>query len=149
MLAAEFQEVADSFSHFSQAANRFIHIRNKRDYRKTLDLIEELMSEAEDSKSDPLNDLIKMLADAVEGYESKQDNIMQFHNEAEAVDPGVSTLRLLMDQYSLGAAGLREEIGSKSLVSMILSGQRALTKDHIAKLSDRFGISPAVFFGRA
>lgn len=149
MLAAEYQEVTDSFSHFSQAANRFIHIRNKRDYRKTLDLIEDLMSEAEDSKSDSLNDLIKMLADAVEGYESKQDSMVQFHNEAEAIDPGVSALRVLMDQHALGASGLREEIGSKSLVSMILSGQRSLTKDHIAKLSGRFGISPAVFFGRA
>jgi len=148
MLATEFQEVTDSFSHFSQAANRFIHIRNKRDYRKTLDLIEELMFEAEDSKSDPLNDLIKMLADAVDTYESKQDSMVQFHNEAEAIDPGVSALRLLIDQHALGASGLRDEIGSKSLVSMILSGQRSLTKDHITKLSGRFDISPAVFFGR-
>ena len=147
MLATEYQEVTDSFSHFSQAANRYIHIRNKRDYQKTLDLIEELMTEAEDSKADPLNDLIKILADAVEEYESKQEKIMQFHTEAEGVDPGVSALRVLMDQHALGASGLREEIGSKSLVSMILSGQRSLTKEHISKLSGRFGVSPAVFFG--
>ena len=48
--------------------------------------------------------------------------MVQFHNEAEAIDPGVSALRLLMDQHALGASGLRDEIGSKSLVSMILSG---------------------------
>ncbi|ADJ29688.1 helix-turn-helix domain-containing protein [Nitrosococcus watsonii] len=148
MLATEYREVADSFSHFSQTAHRFIHIRNKRDYQKTLDLIEELMTEAEDSRLDPLNDLIKILAGAVEEYESKQDKLVRFHKKAEGIDPGVSALRLLMEQHALGASGLREEIGSKSLVSMILSGQRSLTKEHIAKLSGRFGVSPAVFFGR-
>ncbi|KFI21415.1 helix-turn-helix domain-containing protein [Nitrosococcus oceani] len=147
MLTTEYRKVADSFSHFSQAAHRFIHIRNKRDYQKTLDLIEELMTEAEDSRLDPLNDLIKILAGAVEEYESKQDKMVQFHKEAEGIDPGVSALRLLMEQHALGVSGLREEIGSKSLVSMILSGQRSLTKEHIAKLSGRFGVSPAVFFG--
>jgi len=29
---------------------------------------------------------------------------------------------------------------------MILNGKRNLTKDHIAKLSARFNVSPALFF---
>ncbi|HCJ9604691.1 TPA: helix-turn-helix domain-containing protein, partial [Escherichia coli] len=38
-------------------------------------------------------------------------------------------------------------IGSKSMVSRVLSGERKLTVEHIRKLSARFGISPALFIG--
>ena len=54
-------------------------------------------------------------------------------------------LRLLMDQYDLGVADL-PEIGSKSMVSRVLSGERSLNKKHIKALSERFGIDPGLFF---
>ena len=38
------------------------------------------------------------------------------------------------------------KIGNKTLISKILNGRRSLTKEHIAKLSERFAISPALFF---
>ena len=38
------------------------------------------------------------------------------------------------------------KIGNKTLISKILNGSRSLTKDHITKLSERFGISSALFF---
>ena len=53
-------------------------------------------------------------------------------------------LRLLMDQYDLGVADL-PEIGSKSMVSRVLSGERSLNKKHITALSERFGINPGFF----
>lgn len=59
---------------------------------------------------------------------------------------GVDTLKLLMEQHGLGVADF-PEIGSKSLVSKILNGRgRKLTRNHIAALSKRFGLSPALFF---
>ena len=57
----------------------------------------------------------------------------------------VCILKLLMEQHALGVSDL-PEIGTKSLISRILSGQRQLTKDHITILSKRFNISPALFF---
>jgi HTH-type transcriptional regulator/antitoxin HigA len=51
-----------------------------------------------------------------------------------------------MDQYQLKAEDLRNEIGNKSLVSMILNGSRNLTVDHIQALSNRFKIAPSAFF---
>jgi HTH-type transcriptional regulator/antitoxin HigA len=57
----------------------------------------------------------------------------------------LAVLGVLMDQYGLGVNDL-PEIGSKSLVSRILSGERNLTKKHIQALSKRFGINPANFF---
>jgi HTH-type transcriptional regulator/antitoxin HigA len=50
-----------------------------------------------------------------------------------------------MEQHKLGVADL-PEIGSKSLVSRILNGERRLTRNHIEALSKRFNINPALFF---
>ena len=50
-----------------------------------------------------------------------------------------------VDQHNLTYADLKNEIGSKSLVSQILSGQRSLTISHIKALSARFGVKPEWF----
>ena len=57
----------------------------------------------------------------------------------------IAMLRVLMDQHGLGVADF-PEIGDKSLLSRILSGSRNLTKQHIKKLSRRFGVEPGMFF---
>ena len=49
-----------------------------------------------------------------------------------------------MDEHAIGQTDL-PEIGSQSLVSKILNGERQLTLEHIRSLSRRFGVSPAVF----
>lgn len=56
----------------------------------------------------------------------------------------LAVLRSLMSQHDLGTADL-PEVGSKSMVSQMLSGERNLTKKHLQAISQRFGISPAVF----
>nr|VVV03636.1 Antitoxin HigA [Aliivibrio wodanis] len=52
-----------------------------------------------------------------------------------------------MVQYQLKADDLKDVIGGKSLVSMILNGSRKLTKEHIQAISSKYNISPALFFG--
>ncbi len=64
----------------------------------------------------------------------------------KAEDPAIVALKALIKSRGLTYADLRQEIGSKSSVSLILSGERNLTKGHIQKLSARFGIPPVVFF---
>lgn len=61
------------------------------------------------------------------------------------VSSDIAVLRVLLDQYHLTLSDL-PEIGHKSLVSKILSDDRALTKTHIKKLSQRFNIDPSLFF---
>jgi HTH-type transcriptional regulator/antitoxin HigA len=41
---------------------------------------------------------------------------------------------------------LLDVFGTASVVSEVLSGKRELSKAHIVKLSDRFHVSPALFF---
>lgn len=60
--------------------------------------------------------------------------------------PGLVVLRTLIDRHKLKASDLKKEIGSKSAVSLVLSGQRNLTRAHIEKLSARFKVNPGVFF---
>jgi HTH-type transcriptional regulator/antitoxin HigA len=37
-------------------------------------------------------------------------------------------------------------LGAESIVSEVLNGKRELNKQHIEKLSQRFNVSPALFF---
>ena len=58
-------------------------------------------------------------------------------------------LRFLLDQNGLSQRDVAAELGSESTVSLVLSGRRPLNRDHIARLSERFHVSPAVFFPRS
>jgi HTH-type transcriptional regulator/antitoxin HigA len=80
---------------------------------------------------------IELLSLLIERYESRRYPI-------PAADP-VTVLRFLMDQNGLSQRDIVQDIGSESLVSMIMNGQRNLTVDHIRNLSARFQVSASVF----
>lgn len=65
---------------------------------------------------------------------------------AKPEDPAIVALKALIKSRGLTYADLRQEIGTKGYVSLILSGERNLTKSHIQKLTSRFRIPPVVFF---
>ena len=130
---------------FARVAAPFIHIEDETHYREALGVIESLLEEAEDTPTDPLNAIIELLANAIEKYESRDADLGRFSHQADGQPVDLALLRLLMDQHSLGVADL-PEIGSKSMVSRVLSGERSLNKKHIEALSKRFHISPALFF---
>lgn len=52
----------------------------------------------------------------------------------------------LMDANDLKPADMLGIFGTTSIMSEVLSGKRELSKDHIRALSDRFQVSPEVFF---
>lgn len=55
-------------------------------------------------------------------------------------------LRHLMDTNGLRQTDLLDVFGTASVISEVLKGKRELSKTHIAKLSERFHVSPALFF---
>ena len=146
MLAIKQESLTNSFLGFAHEASNILHIKSEASYEEALEIIEHLFDEAEDNINDPLNDLIEIISKSIEEYESYQEDIVRFDNEANNLNQEISVLKVLMEQHGLTVSGFKNEIGSKSLVSMILNGKRNLTKDHIAKLSKRFSLSPAVFF---
>ncbi len=143
MIASGFMLACDAFA---KEAEPYLHIKDEAHYEEALQAIETLMEQAEDSLEDPRNSIITMLSAAIEEYENEDPELAEWGHLVEDVPQDLAVLRVLMDQHGLGTADL-PEIGSKSMVSRVLSGQRELTKKHILALSDRFGIRPGVFLG--
>ena len=128
---------------FSEAA--FIsRIHNETEYEQALALMDELVEDY-----DKYLPLIEALSASIGKWEDQAAYFSEFNRRIAALDDGAAILRTLMDQHQLKADDLKDEIGGKSLVSMILNGSRNLTREHIQALSGRFKISPAVFFRRA
>jgi HTH-type transcriptional regulator / antitoxin HigA len=55
-------------------------------------------------------------------------------------------LAFLMQQHDLSQYDLAKELGGQPVVSQVLRGKRKLTREHIERLSKRFGITPATFY---
>ena len=142
MTAVAFKEACHSFA---KAAAPYIPIKDEAHYEEALELIESLLDEAEDSSDDPIKAVIDLLSRAIETYENRDEELAAFEKRAMAQPADLATLRLLMAQHHLGTADL-PEIGSKSMVSRVLSGERSLNKNHIKALSQRFHIEPGLFF---
>lgn len=146
MNTATVMQIETSFLSFFETSQRALEIKEEDDYQFALDLLEQLMTNAEDREGDPLLYLIDIVSDAIEQYEDNLENVKNYIKDINASDAGVAVLRALIDQYNLTYSDLKEEIGSKSLISQILNGSKKLTKNHIANLSKRFNISPQLFF---
>jgi HTH-type transcriptional regulator/antitoxin HigA len=116
-------------------------IHSSKEYDEALLLMNKL---TEDYDNNLL--LIDVLWPKIEVYEETISDFSEFNQRIQDIDPGASMLRLLMDQHNLKTTDFREEIGVKSVVSMIANEKRKLTMEHIKKLSVRFDISPALFF---
>jgi HTH-type transcriptional regulator/antitoxin HigA len=94
------------------------------------------------AKANPMpeeEEAIELMTLLVERYEAERFPVP----EAEPLD----VLKFLLEQNSLSQRDIASELGSESTVSLVLSGKRQLNRDHIARLSRRFNVSPAVFFG--
>lgn len=135
----------NAFRDFSNIASPFLNLKDEAHYLAALELIEDLLQEAEDTLDEPLNPVIKMLSQAIETYENQDDKLAAFEKEAKLLASDISVLRLIMDQHALGVDDI-PEIGSKSMVSRVLNGKRDLNKNHIKALSERFGVNPNIFF---
>jgi len=58
----------------------------------------------------------------------------------------IDAILFLMDQHGLKQKDLSDVFGTASIVSEVINGKRDLNKDHIARLSERFHVSPDLFF---
>ena len=118
----------------------YTHVpRTKSEYLKLLDFVDKLMAESRQQKNkndERITSLLKVCAKNIETYET-------YRFPTKAASP-IEVLKFLMEEHGLGQDDL-PEIGSQSLISKILTGERKLTVEHIKYLSKRFGVSPSVF----
>jgi len=95
---------------------------------------------AKDRRTRADEEAIELLTLLIETYESQRYPVP---------DAGpVEVLRYLMERNGLYQRDLAEQLGSESTVSLVLSGRRQLTREHIARLSERFHVAPSAFFGK-
>lgn len=94
---------------------------------------------AKPKRSAAEEEAIELMTFLIERYESENWPVP----ESEPVD----VLRYLLERNGLTQRDIAPELGSESTVSLVLSGKRQLNRDHIERLSRRFNVSPAVFFG--
>ncbi len=124
-----------------EQAHFITHIDNEDDYTEALALMDDLIEDYDHNKS-----LIDILSLSIEKWEDQSEYFSEFNKDINTLNNDISLLRVLMSQHNLKGEDLKIEIGSKSLVSMILNGKRKLTIEHVQALSNRFNISPSLFF---
>ena len=112
-------------------------IRNDAELKQYTNALFLLTAKSRPSRAE--RDAIDLLSLLVERYESERYPLP----EASPVE----ILRFLMDRHGLTQRDLRSELGSESLVSLILSGKRNLTVPHMHALAKRFHVPAAVFIG--
>ncbi len=111
----------------------------QKDYEDALLLVEYLLL------NDPTSPLMEIITSKIKSYEDSLPEVAHFQKEMAEVPSALAILRTLIDQHGLTLSDLQHEIGSKSMVSRVLRGERQLTLTHIKKLAARFGVSPALF----
>lgn len=88
-----------------------------------------------------IEEYIKSVTPFLEAYEKKEFPLKPVSPE--------EMLRFLMEQNDLSQYDLASDLGGQPVVSDILRGKRKLTREHIERLSKRFGMNPATFFSAA
>jgi len=109
---------------------------NEEQYEQLVVFLDEVTDIVGEDESHPLSSLMETLGTLIEAYEIQ--NILEIEGAANHV------LQLLMEEHNLKQSDL-PEVGSQGVVSEILSGKRELNIRQMKALSERFGVSPAVF----
>ncbi len=112
-------------------------VRSEEQNKGYIEALYEL-EQSHDTWSAEEADLADLLTLLIEDYEEKQYRLPQ--------SSPLATIAFLMDQQGLRQKDLVDVFGTRSIVSEVLSGKRELNKEHIRRLSERFHVSPEIFF---
>jgi len=115
---------APTVIHSDQQNEEYIHLLWDLEHRPNL--------------SDEEMRLAELLTLLITDYEEK-------NYQLRAATP-LEIIEELMAANELRQKDLADVFGTESIVSEVLNGKRELNKEHIKRLSERFKISPALFF---
>lgn len=96
------------------------------------------LEQRHEHSSEAETELADLLTLLIEDYEEKQYKLPK-------ASP-LAVIEFLMDQHGLKQKDLVGEFGTPSIVSEVMNGKRELNKQQIWRLSERFGVSPEMFF---
>ena len=108
----------------------------QQDYDLALERLNGLIDEVGTDEEHPLYSLLDTMGTVVHAWEEQHYPMPKLE--------GAEALRFLMEEHDLPQSDL-PEVGSQGVVSEILGRKRVLNVRQIRALSERFGVSPAVF----
>ncbi len=112
-------------------------IKDEREYDRLVAEVGRLMERGEENLSAEESSLLEMLSILIEDYDRK-------HYPLSASQPH-KMLAFLLEQRGVEPHDLWPVLGSKSRVSEILSGKRAISKEQAKKLAEFFHVSADLF----
>jgi HTH-type transcriptional regulator/antitoxin HigA len=136
-----YQSKIEEFKNFISPISALVNIKSEDDYQKALLFLDELFEVSRDEINCPISPLIDMVGASIERYESLDSELMDFIHQAEKIPLHIAVLNFVMKKHNITGADI-PEIGDKTAVSRVLSGQRPLTKLAIEKLCIRFNLRP-------
>jgi HTH-type transcriptional regulator/antitoxin HigA len=111
-------------------------IVNDEEHEDTVEMIDRLMASGRLTRGQTV--YMETLVQLVQAYEAT--------HHAIDLPGGLATLEHLMEEHGMNASDLARLLGvHASMGSKILKGERSLTVDHLKRLAERFGVSPAAF----
>ena len=111
-------------------------IRNDEYHRCAVKVVGDLIGRKLDPGSSHYLDTLILLVNKYEDEHHSPHGIAMTPQDA---------LKAIMNLNSLSQAQIGKIIGSESAVSMLLNGQRGLSKSHIKALTARFGVDAGLF----
>jgi HTH-type transcriptional regulator/antitoxin HigA len=112
-------------------------IKTEEENERTLAVIQSLMEKGERNMTPEEDALLELLTNLVHDFEEKAYPIPKS-------SPG-EMVAFLLEQRGLASKDLWPVVGSKSRVSEILAGKRAITKEQAKKLAEFFHVGVELF----
>ncbi len=132
-MIAELERLSEAWTQISEILSV---PHTEAEYLRISALLDVVVDEVGEHDSHPLAAMMETLGTLVDAYERE--------HVKELPSSPVAVLRLLMDEHGLNQSDL-PEVGSQGVVSEILRGRRQINVRQVRALSERFGVSPAVF----
>ena len=132
-MIAELERLSDAWTQIGEVLSV---PHTEAEYLRISAFLDLVVDEVGEHDSHPLASMMETLGTLVDANE--REHVREL--------PGgpVAVLRLLMDEHGLSQSDL-PEVGSQGVVSEILRGRRQINLRQVRALSERFGVSPAVF----
>jgi HTH-type transcriptional regulator/antitoxin HigA len=112
---------------------------NEKEYAKLEKILDNLIDEVRDNERHPLAVVMQIIGENLEEYDNEHFPAMG-DNVSE-----IDMVKYLMEARDLSQKDLADIFGGQANVSKFLNGERSLSKNQIAGLKERFGISADFF----
>jgi len=112
---------------------------NAKEYAKLEKTLDELIDEVRDNEKHPLTIAMQIIGENLEQYDNEH------HPAIGHQINDIEMIKHLMESNNLHQKDLADIFGGQANVSKFLNGERSLSKNQIAGLKKKFGISADFF----